>query len=145
MVDSFASCCYWMSRATGVATVALGSRPRQGLARLRAKREAWEWRKVWGNEPSHSQRSFHFGSWTPECSENDCKGQNPMPWRVLYTIGKILKCRCLKWVHITHLDIWNTSYGPKKGRESNWHFDSRPLKVKNWPDFLGCRWRVTTT
>jgi hypothetical protein len=27
---------------TSVATLALGSRPRQGVARLRAKREAWE-------------------------------------------------------------------------------------------------------
>ncbi len=33
-----------------------------------------------------------------------------------------------------------TSYGQKKGRKSNWQFDSRPLKVKNRPDFLTCRW-----
>ncbi len=25
------------------------------------------------------------------------------------------------------------------GRESNWQFDSRPLKIRNQPDFLGCR------
>jgi hypothetical protein len=25
---------------------------------------------------------------------------------------------------MTHLDICNTSYGKKKGRESNWQFDS---------------------
>jgi hypothetical protein len=37
---------------------------------------------------------------------------------------------------MTHLDISNTSYGQKKGRESNWQFDSRPLKVKNRPEFL---------
>ncbi len=42
-----------------------------------------------------------------------------------------------------YLDIWNTSYGQKKGRESNWEFDFRPLKVKNRPDFLACRWRAT--
>jgi hypothetical protein len=54
-----------------------------------------------------------------------------------------LKHRCLKWVCMTHLDIWNTSYGQKKGRESNWQFDYRPLKVRNQPDFLMCRWRVT--
>jgi hypothetical protein len=30
-----------------------------------------------------------------------------------------------------------------KGRESNWQFDSRPLKVNNRPDFLACKWRVT--
>jgi hypothetical protein len=34
-------------------------------------------------------------------------------------------------------------YGQKKGRESNWQFDSRPLKVRNWPDFLGCKWHAT--
>ncbi len=44
---------------------------------------------------------------------------------------------------MTHLDISNTSYGQKKGRESNWQFDSRPLKVENCLDFLACRWRAT--
>jgi hypothetical protein len=44
---------------------------------------------------------------------------------------------------MTHLDTWNTSYGQKKGRESNGQFDSRPLKVRNHPDFLAFRWRVT--
>jgi hypothetical protein len=31
----------------------------------------------------------------------------------------------------------------RKGRKSNLQFDSRPLKVKNCPDFLVCRWRAT--
>jgi hypothetical protein len=31
------------------------------------------------------------------------------------------------------LDICSPSYGQKKGRESNWQFDSRPLKVGNRP------------
>jgi len=44
---------------------------------------------------------------------------------------------------MTHLDTSNTSYGQKKGRESNWQFDSRPLKVENFPDFLVCRRRAT--
>jgi hypothetical protein len=66
-----------------------------------------------------------------------------MSWRFLYTIGKLLKRRCLKWARTTHLDIWNTSYGQKKGRESNWQFDFRPLKVRNRPNFLACRWRAT--
>jgi hypothetical protein len=68
---------------------------------------------------------------------------NPMAWKVLYIIGKLLKHKCLKWARITHLDIWNTSYGQKKGRESNWQFDSRPLKVMNHPDFFACRWHAT--
>jgi len=66
-----------------------------------------------------------------------------MDWRVLYIIRKLLKRRCLKWPRMTHLDICNTSYAQKKGRESNWQFDSRPVKVRNWPNFVVCRCRVT--
>jgi hypothetical protein len=44
---------------------------------------------------------------------------------------------------MTHLDIWNISYGQKKGHESNWQFDSRSLKVKNHPGFLACMSRAT--
>jgi hypothetical protein len=54
-----------------------------------------------------------------------------------------LKRRCLIWARIAHLEIWNTSYDRKKGWESNWQFDSRPLKVKNRPNFFACRKRVT--
>jgi hypothetical protein len=43
---------------------------------------------------------------------------------------------------MTRLDICNTSYGKKKGRESNWQFDFRPQKVGNRPDFRACRWSV---
>jgi hypothetical protein len=61
----------------------------------------------------------------------------------LYINGKLLKRRCLKWARIAHLDIWNTSYDQKKGRESNSQefasFDSRPLKVENRPEILSCR------
>jgi hypothetical protein len=35
---------------------------------------------------------------------------------------------------MSHLDICSPSYGQKKGRESNWYFDSRPLKVENRPE-----------
>jgi hypothetical protein len=44
---------------------------------------------------------------------------------------------------MSHLDIFNTSYGQKKGHESNWQFDSRPLKVRNRPDSGVCRWSAT--
>jgi hypothetical protein len=40
-------------------------------------------------------------------------------------------------------DICSTSYAKKKGRESNWQFDSRPLKVENWPNLGVCRWSAT--
>jgi hypothetical protein len=81
--------------------------------------------------------------WTFEFSEDDCRGQNSLDWRVPSIIGKPLELRCLKWAHMTHLDTSNTSYGQKKGRELNWQFDSSPLKVRNRPDFLACRWRAT--
>jgi hypothetical protein len=38
-----------------------------------------------------------------------------------------------------HLDIYSTSYVKKKSWESNWQFDSWPLKDKNQPDFVACR------
>jgi len=71
------------------------------------------------------------------------QGQNLMAWKVIYIIGKPLELRCPKWAHITHLDIFNISYGQKKGQEPNWQFDSQPLKVGNRPDFLACRWHTT--
>ncbi len=68
------------------------------------------------------------GTWeSPEILENlerDCKGQNTSHWSVLYTIEKVLKCGCPKWPCMSHLDIRNTSYGQKKGQESNYQFDS---------------------
>jgi hypothetical protein len=62
---------------------------------------------------------------------------------VLYIIEKLLERRCLKWARIAHLDIWNVSYGQKKGRKSNCQFDSRPQKVGNRPDLLSFRERAT--
>jgi hypothetical protein len=63
-----------------------------------------------------------------------------MYWRVHYIIGKFLELKCFKWARMTHLGTWNTSYGQKKGQESNCQFDSRPLKVGNHSSFLVCRW-----
>jgi hypothetical protein len=87
------------------------------------------------------------GTWesfgTPKNSERDCRGQNTFHWDVLYTVGNLLKCKCPKWPLMSHLDICSISYGRKKGRESNWQFDSQPLKVENWPNFGACRGSVT--
>jgi hypothetical protein len=74
-------------------------------------------------------------SGTPECLEFDSKAQNTSHWGVLGVIGKLLKRRYLKWPRIGHLDIWSSSYGQKKGGESNCQFDFRPLKVGNRPLF----------
>jgi len=54
--------------------------------------------------------------WTPKTSESNCRGQNSMACDVLYIIGKLSKRRCLKWARIAHSNIWNISYGQKKGR-----------------------------
>jgi hypothetical protein len=70
-------------------------------------------------------------------------GQNISHWGVLYTIGKVLKCRCPKWPCMNHLDICSTSYGRKKGQKSNWQFDTQPLKVKNRPNPGVCRRSAT--
>ncbi len=70
-------------------------------------------------------------SGTPECVEFNNRGQNTSDWGVLGVIGKVLKCRCPKCPRIGHLDICSPIYGQKKGRESNWQFESRPLKVRN--------------
>jgi hypothetical protein len=94
--------------------------------------------KVWGWN-SHSWN----GDLTSKTSEFNCRGQNTLHWDVLYIIEKLSKCRCRKWAHMSHLDICSTSYGKKKRRESNWQFDSQPLKVENWPNLNGCRWSAT--
>ncbi len=77
------------------------------------------------------------GGWessgTPECSELDSKGQNTSHWGVLDVIGKVLKHKYRKCLCIGNSNICSPSYGQKKGRESNWQFDSRPLKVGNRP------------
>jgi hypothetical protein len=95
-------------------------------------------------DETHTPKSGNLeSSETPKNPKLDCRGQNTSHWSVLYTIGKVLKCRCWKWPRISHSDICNTSYGRMKGRESNWQFDSRPLKVGNRPDLSVCRWSVT--
>jgi hypothetical protein len=114
-------------------TLALGSQSRPGLERLRAKRKfgnhiscSQECKRMWMNKPSHYQRSSHFAKlksqWTLESSKGNFRGQNSLDWTNPYTIKNLLEYRCLKWVPMTHLDIWNTSYGQKKGQESNRQF-----------------------
>jgi hypothetical protein len=89
--------------------------------------------QVWGWSPTLGKVEDLESSGTPECSELDNKAQNTLHWGVLDVIGKVLKRRYRKWPCIGHLDICSPSYGQKKGQESNWQFDSRPLKVENRP------------
>jgi hypothetical protein len=99
-------------------------------------------REVWGRH-SQSRKWELESSGTPENSKDNCRGQNTLHWSLLYTVGKVLECRCLKWTCMSHLDICSPSYGQKKGRESNWQFDSRPLKVRNRPKSDVDRWNAT--
>ncbi len=86
------------------------------------------WAKCEGE--AHTPKSGNLeSSRTPKNLELELKGQKTSHWSVLGVIGKVLKYRCLKWPRIGHLDICSPSYGRKKGQESNWKFDSRPLKV----------------
>ncbi len=86
-----------------------------------------------GVKPNTSKVGDLKSSGTSECSELNSKAQNTSHWGVIGVIGKVLKRRHRKWPRIGHLDICSPSYGQKKGRESNWQFDSRPLKVENRP------------
>jgi hypothetical protein len=88
---------------------------------------------VWGWSPTLGKSEDLESSGTPECLEFDSKVQNTSHWGVIDVIGKFLERSYRKWPRIGHLDICSPSYGQKKGRESNWQFDSRPLKVGNRP------------
>jgi hypothetical protein len=79
---------------------------------------------------------------TFEFSKNDLKGQILLNWNFPYTIRKLSKCRCLKWAYI-HLSTYNTSYGQKKNQESEWQFNSWPLKVGNFHELCVCKGRAT--
>jgi hypothetical protein len=59
-----------------------------------------------------------------------------MAYGVFYIIGNLLELKCLKWARIAHLDIFNTSYGQKKGIESNCQFDSDHKKSGIDPIYL---------
>jgi hypothetical protein len=89
--------------------------------------------QVWGWSPTLGKVEDLESSGTPERLELNSKAQNTLHWSVLDVIEKVLKRRYRKWPRIGDLDICSPSYGQKKGRESNWQFDSRPLKVGNRP------------
>jgi hypothetical protein len=101
---------------------------------------------LWGN-CEVATNTPENGTWeffkTPKNLERNCRGQNTSHRNVLHTVRNVLKCRCPKWPRMSHLNICSTSYSWKKGRESNWQFDSQPLKVRNRPDPDVCRWSAT--
>ncbi len=88
-----------------------------------------------------------MGTWkssrTPKTLESDYRSKNTLHWGFFYIIEKLSKYRCRKLACMGHLDICSTSYGKKKGQESNWQFDSRSLKVGNRPNPGVCKWSAT--
>jgi len=134
-----------------IATLTLGSRPRQRACKGASQVEA---RESHFHAPESAkecgERTFTLPSelplwelesqWTPKCSENDCKDQNQMTRTILYIIGKLLKHRCLKWARIGHLKhkLW-----PKERPKIKLTVWFLTTKVKNHPDFHACRWCAT--
>jgi hypothetical protein len=139
--------CWWSSRdfkcrnpsfrlatkAKGLKGCRPGGSQGKEAARVRTKRKpgshitnSRECEKVWGSVrewtltlPRQLPLWEIESRWTPETSESNFRSQNSMACDFICINGKLLKRRCLKWAHIANLDIWNTSYGQKKGRESN--------------------------
>jgi hypothetical protein len=89
--------------------------------------------QVWGWSPTLGKVGDFDSFRTLECLELNRKAQNTLHWGILGVIRKVLKRRYRKWPRIGHLDIYSPSYGQRNGQESNWQFDSRPLKVGNRP------------
>jgi len=127
-------------RKRSVVTLALGLRPRQkGLQGCGPRLNPGVAFSCPGSAKRCEERTLTLPSelpcwelesrWTPKCLESDYKGQNPMTRRILYIIGKLLKRKCQKWARIIHLDIWNTSYGQKKGQESNCRLGITPISL----------------
>jgi hypothetical protein len=87
------------------------------------------------------------GTWSPlglpQLQSSIAEAKTPCLEVFFIPLEKALKCRCPKLPHMSHLDICSTSYGQKKGRESNWQFNFWPQKVKNRSDPNVCRWSAT--
>ncbi len=104
---------------------------------------SWECRKVWGNKPPHSQVSSHFGNLSLDRLSNL---QIAIEGVKTHWIEKFLiplkKFRTKLYKLGSHIpfEYLKHKLWPKEGQESNCQFDSQPLKVRNRPDWLACRW-----
>jgi hypothetical protein len=104
--------CFCLSKGIGVATPlwpSVGVKPNTW--------KSWRLRVFWGSRMFRAQQ----------------QGAKHLALGVLGVIGKFLKRRYRKCPRIGNSDICSPSYGQMKGRESNWQFASRPLKVRNRP------------
>jgi hypothetical protein len=125
---------------------------------------SWECKRVWRNKPSHSQGDSHIGSWSlggllchnptfgrvwgwHSHSRNGDLGvlRDSQNYKARLQGSKhlALKLSSYHWKAWAIWTICTTSYGKKKGRESNWQFDFRPPKVRNQPNPSVCKWSAT--
>jgi hypothetical protein len=132
-----------------ITTLTLGLWPKQGHGNVWAKNatrgshsHSQEWKRVWGNERTHSQVDSHFGSYEVSNVHRTIQGSKPIRWRFHYTIGNFLKLKYLKLARMIHLNTYK-SYDPKKSWKSKCQFDSQPLKVENCHDLHVWRWYAT--
>jgi hypothetical protein len=87
--------------------------------------KVWKTLREWTHTPPSGLPLWEFESLlSPKSSKSDLKGQNSLNWGLPYTIEKFLRLKCLKWVCMIHLKVYNTSYGWKKGWESECQIDS---------------------
>jgi hypothetical protein len=105
-----------------------------------------ECKRVWGNEPSHSQVNSHFENWNPNGFPNF---QRAIAGVKTHWIENLFISLESSW----NVDVWNGLTWPiwtpkhklwtKERLGVKLEFDSRPLKVGNRPDFLACKQRAT--
>jgi hypothetical protein len=105
-----------------VTTLVLGSWPRQNTERcklgMQPENHIYIPKSVGeceGMNPQIFKWILILGIVVPmDFSENDLKSQNSLYWNFPYTIGNLLRHKCLKWSCIIHLNIYNINYGWKK-------------------------------
>jgi hypothetical protein len=98
----------------------------------------------WGCDNHSHSRKWDLGVlWDYQKLRAQLQGSKHLALRRSLYRWKGLEVQMSKWPRMSHLDICSTSYGRKKGRKSNWQFDSRALKVGNRPDSGACRWSAT--
>jgi hypothetical protein len=102
LTPHFGHCC-----TLDVATLALGLQPKQGFAKVWTKTRpdshiscSCKCKRMWGNEPSHSQMNSHFGSWIPNGFPNF---QRVIARVKIYWIEKFLISLESSW----SVNVWN--------------------------------------
>ncbi len=105
---------------------------------------SWECRRVWGNEPSQSQVTSHFGSWSLDGFLNLQKMISGIKnhWIEEFLISLKRSWNLNGWNGFAW-PIWVIKTQVMAKRRARSQFDSRPLKVKNRPVFLTYRWHAT--